>query len=92
MMNKEQFQGQWNQLKGKIKEKWGKLTDDDITAINGKYDQFIGKLQQRYGLAKDKAETDFNEFFSKSSSVASKDEEVHPRKNVKSERPHGTNR
>lgn len=55
-MNKEQFEGQWQTIKGKIKEKWGKLTDDEITQINGKYDQFLGKLQKKYGLAKERAE------------------------------------
>ncbi len=58
-MNKEQFQGQWNELKGKIKQKWGKLTDDDLTQINGKREQLLGKLQQKYGLAKEKAEEEF---------------------------------
>lgn len=56
MMNKDTFQGDWNMLKGKIKEKWGKLTDDDITEIKGKKDQLVGKLQKKYGLAKEKAE------------------------------------
>lgn len=55
-MNKEQFEGEWKELKGKVKEKWGKFTDDDITQLNGKYDQFLGKLQQRYGYNKEKAE------------------------------------
>ena len=55
-MNKDQFQGQWKEIKGKIKEKWGKLTDDDLTQVNGKRDQLLGKLQQRYGYAKEKAE------------------------------------
>lgn len=61
-MNKDILSGQWNLLKGKIKEKWGKLTDDDITEINGKRDQFLGKLQKKYGLAKDKAEEELDEW------------------------------
>lgn len=61
-MNREQFKGNWNQLRGKIKEKWGKLTDDDLTQINGKRDQLIGKLQIRYGFAKEKAEEILSEF------------------------------
>lgn len=61
-MNKEQFQGNWNQFKGKIKEKWGKLTDNDITQINGKRDQLVGLLQERYGIVKEKAEKDLVEF------------------------------
>jgi len=55
-MNREQFEGNWHQLKGKIKEKWGKLTDDDVAIINGKYEQFVGKLQERYGYSKEQAE------------------------------------
>ena len=43
------------QVKGKVKEKWGKLTDDDLTAISGRRDQLEGKIQERYGLAKDQA-------------------------------------
>lgn len=61
-MNKEQFEGNWNQLKGKIKEKWGKLTDDDLTVVNGKRDQFIGLVQQQYGLAKDAAEREVEDW------------------------------
>ncbi len=55
-MNKELFQGKWHEFKGKIKEKWGKLTDDDLTQINGKRESLLGKLQAHYGYAKDKAE------------------------------------
>jgi len=56
-MNKEQFKGSWLQLKGKIKEKWGKLTDDDLAVVEGREDRLIGKLQERYGIAKAEAET-----------------------------------
>ena len=55
-MNQDRIAGQWKQLKGRIKEKWGKLTDDDITVINGKQDQLVGRIQERYGVAKDEAE------------------------------------
>ena len=56
MMNKDEVGGNWKQLKGKVKEQWGKLTDDDITVIEGKRDQLVGKIQERYGYAKDQAE------------------------------------
>lgn len=56
MVNKDAFEGKWNQVKGSVKEKWGKLTDDDITMIRGKRDQLLGKLQERYGYAKEQAE------------------------------------
>lgn len=55
-MNKEQIEGKNEQLKGKIKEAWGKLTDNDITLYHGQRDQFLGKLKEHYGLAKEDAE------------------------------------
>lgn len=54
-MNKEIFEGRWNQLKGKIKEKWGKFTDDEVLNIGGKWDQMIGTLEKKYGYTKDRA-------------------------------------
>ena len=59
-MNKNILKGDWNILKGKVKEKWGKLTDDDLTVISGKQDQLLGSLQKRYGYTKDKAEQELN--------------------------------
>ncbi|BCA41704.1 uncharacterized UPF0337 family protein [Kluyvera ascorbata ATCC 33433] len=56
MMNKDEVGGNWKQVKGKVKEQWGKLTDDDMTVIEGKRDQLVGKIQERYGYAKDQAE------------------------------------
>jgi uncharacterized protein YjbJ (UPF0337 family) len=61
-MNKDQLEGDWTNLKGKIKEKWGKLTDDDLKVIEGKRDQLAGKLQERYGYAKEQAEKELKEF------------------------------
>lgn len=55
-MKKEQFEGQWKSIKGKIKEKWGKLTDDDITQIQGKREHLVGFLQKRYGYSPERAE------------------------------------
>jgi uncharacterized protein YjbJ (UPF0337 family) len=52
------IEGNWKQTRGKIKEKWGKLTDDDLTKINGQREQLEGILQQRYGLAKDMVRKD----------------------------------
>ncbi|MBE2894292.1 CsbD family protein [Spirabiliibacterium falconis] len=59
-MNWDQIEGKWEQLKGSVKEKWGKLTDDDLTVIAGKRDQLIGKLQERYGLTKEEIEKELN--------------------------------
>ncbi|ATQ41944.1 CsbD family protein [Caulobacter mirabilis] len=58
----DRVEGNWKQLTGKVKEQWGKLTDDDLTVIAGKRDQLIGKIQERYGYAKDKAEHEIREF------------------------------
>ncbi|PPI86527.1 CsbD family protein [Candidatus Pantoea edessiphila] len=55
-MNKDKMSGNWKQFKGKIKEKWGKLTDNDCQCIEGKRDQLVNKIQERYGYAKDEAE------------------------------------
>jgi len=61
-MNWDQVAGKWKQFKGQVKQKWGKLTDDDIEVIAGKRDQMAGKLQERYGYAKDQAEKELDEF------------------------------
>jgi uncharacterized protein YjbJ (UPF0337 family) len=61
-MNWDQVVGDWKQFKGKVKEKWGKLTDDDLTAIAGKRDQLAGKLQEKYGYAKEQVERELDEF------------------------------
>ncbi|AVO49160.1 general stress protein CsbD [Melaminivora suipulveris] len=55
-MNEDRMKGNWTQFKGKVKEQWGKLTDDDMDVIAGKRDQMLGKLQERQGLAKEAAE------------------------------------
>lgn len=55
-MNKQEAEGKWMQFKGKMKETWGKLTDDDLDLYNGKKDQFFGKLKEQYGIAQQEAE------------------------------------
>jgi uncharacterized protein YjbJ (UPF0337 family) len=55
-MNRDTIKGQWMQLKGKIKQQWGKLTDDDLTEIEGNSEMLIGKLQERYGYTREQAE------------------------------------
>ncbi|MBV8807865.1 MAG: CsbD family protein [Acidobacteriaceae bacterium] len=55
-MNSDQFEGMWKQLKGSAKQRWAKLTDDDLTAISGKKDVLLGRLQQRYGYTREQAE------------------------------------
>lgn len=61
-MNWDQVEGKWKRAAGKIKEKWGKLTDDDLQMIRGKRDQLVGKIQERYGIAKNEAERQVDEF------------------------------
>jgi len=55
-MNWDQIEGQWKQFSGSAREKWGKLTDDDIQTLTGKKDQLVGKIQERYGIATAEAE------------------------------------
>ena len=55
-MNQDQLLGKWKQLKGSVKQQFGKLTDDDLNIIAGKRDMLIGKLQERYGYAREEAQ------------------------------------
>jgi uncharacterized protein YjbJ (UPF0337 family) len=61
-MNWDQIAGNWKEFKGKVRSKWGKLTDDDLTTIGGKKDQLAGILQQKYGYAKEQAEKELDTF------------------------------
>jgi uncharacterized protein YjbJ (UPF0337 family) len=64
VMNWDQIAGNWKQFTGKVKAKWGKLTDNDLTTIAGKRDELAGILQQKYGYAKDQAEKELDAFTS----------------------------
>jgi uncharacterized protein YjbJ (UPF0337 family) len=61
-MNQDIFQGRWSQIKGKVREKWGQLTDDDFAQIGGQKDQLVGRVQERYGIAREQAERDVNDW------------------------------
>ncbi len=61
-MNWDQVEGKWKQYKGQAKEKWGKLTDDDLDVIDGRRQQLVGRIQERYGIARDAAEKQADEF------------------------------
>lgn len=61
-MNEDRIKGQWKQISGKLKARWGKLTDDDVQVGEGNAEYLTGKLQERYGLAKDEAKKEVNEF------------------------------
>lgn len=62
-MNWDIVEGKWNQVKGSVKEKWGDLTDDELTEVAGKKDKLAGKLQEKYGWTKEEADDQLNDFF-----------------------------
>jgi uncharacterized protein YjbJ (UPF0337 family) len=64
-MNNDIIKGKWKQLSGQIQQKWGKLTDDDLTVAEGTRDYLAGKIQERYGVAKDEAEQQIRDFESR---------------------------
>lgn len=61
-MNEDKIKGQWKQLQGKLKTRWGKLTDDDLRVAEGNAEYLAGKLQERYGIARDEATRQIREF------------------------------
>jgi uncharacterized protein YjbJ (UPF0337 family) len=61
-MNWDQIAGKWSQMKGDIRQKWGKLTDDDLEVIAGSSDKFVGRIQERYGIAKEVAQRQFDDW------------------------------
>ncbi len=61
-MNWDQIEGGWKQFKGEVKQKWGKLTDDELNEIRGKRDRLSGTLQKKYGIAKEEAERQLKDF------------------------------
>jgi uncharacterized protein YjbJ (UPF0337 family) len=61
-MNRDRVHGQWKQVKGRIKEQWGRLTDDDLDVIAGKRDQLLGRIQSRHGVAKEEAQRQVRDF------------------------------
>jgi uncharacterized protein YjbJ (UPF0337 family) len=62
-MDWNRIEGNWKQFKGQAKEKWGRLTDDDLDVINGRQDQLEGKIQERYGFATDQVKKDVDAWF-----------------------------
>ena len=61
-MDWNRVEGNWKQMKGKVKEKWAKLSDDDLALIKGKREQLEGKIQERYGLARDQVRKDVDDW------------------------------
>ena len=62
-MNTDILKGKWNQLKGEVRNRWGKLTDDDVAQIQGNVEKMIGKLQERYGYAKDQVRKEVDDWY-----------------------------
>jgi uncharacterized protein YjbJ (UPF0337 family) len=61
-MNKDILKGQWKEIKGQVKRKWGKLTDDDIDRIDGSYEELVGALQKEYGYSREEAEREVDNY------------------------------
>jgi uncharacterized protein YjbJ (UPF0337 family) len=61
-MNRDVLEGKWKQLRGKVREEWGDLTDDELDQIAGKRDQLVGKVQEKYGYTRDEAERQVEKF------------------------------
>jgi len=55
-MNRDRIEGNWKQVKGRVREQWGKLTDDHLNVIDGRRDRLLGQIQESYGIARDEAE------------------------------------
>ena len=62
-MNADTLKGQWKQLKGEVKQQWGRLTNDDLDRIEGQYDELVGRIQERYGYSREEAEREVDEYF-----------------------------
>ncbi len=64
-VNRDILVGNWKEYKGRVKQYWGKFTDDDLQRMSGRKDEIVGKLQQRYGYSKERAEEEYTKFMSK---------------------------
>lgn len=62
-MNEDVLKGKWKQLKGEVKQQWGRLTDDDLSRIEGNRDELVGRIQERYGYSREEAEREVEEYF-----------------------------
>ena len=63
-MNEDILKGKWRQIKGEVKSRWGKLTDDDVDRVEGDAEKLIGRVQERYGYERDEAKREVDDFFS----------------------------
>src|SRR5262245_65249109 len=83
-MDWNRLEGDWKQLRGKAKEKWGKLTDDDLTAISGRPAQLEGKIQARYGYAKSQARKEIEDWYRSTESLLAERDRQDPNRDSKS--------
>ena len=81
-MNEDRLEGKWKQMKGALKTRWGKLTDDDLDVIEGQKDQLVGKVQERYGIAKDEAQKQVDEWNRVNRDAENRDAEVERQRKV----------
>jgi uncharacterized protein YjbJ (UPF0337 family) len=65
LMNPDVLKGKWHQLKGDVKTKWGRLTDDDLGVVNGDVEKLVGRVQERYGYARDDAKREVDAFIAR---------------------------
>ena len=79
-MNWDQMEGKWKQAKGAVKQKWGKLTDDDLDVIAGKKDELVGKIQERYGITREEAKKEVDSYNFADSPAESESEDLRRRK------------
>ena len=79
-MNWDEAHGKWTELRGTVREQWGKLTDDDLTVIAGRRDQLVGKIQQRYGSSVETVEKEMKSFEEKVTAAARKATDPAPAK------------
>jgi len=61
-INQDIVQGKWTEVKGKIKQQWGKFTDDDVAQMQGNYEELLGNLQKKYGYQKEQAKKELDQF------------------------------
>ncbi|CAD5248734.1 CsbD family protein [Alteromonas sp. KS69] len=62
-MNNDRIEGNWKEMKGKVQQQWGKLTDDDLDVIDGRREELVGKIQQAYGKSREEAEKEVDNHF-----------------------------
>ena len=61
-MNRDFMKGQWKQIRGEVKRRWGMLTDDELDQVEGDFDKLSGRIQERYGYHREMAEREIDEF------------------------------